>query len=131
MTSAVIHNICFNNRLKQRPYYKLTRRKPDLSRMHIFGSPCYAYSNIKRKLDPRCQRGIFIGYNRNSPVCKHRLVKFTNNNTNEQHTQTQTHSSSDDGTNFPPRNFIKNLKSRENPEQSNTDKQTESVSLSY
>ena len=36
MTAAVIRNRCFNNRLKQTPYY-ITGRKSDLSKMNIFG----------------------------------------------------------------------------------------------
>ena len=42
MTSAVIRNRRFNNRLKQTSYYMITGRKPDLSKMNIFGSTCYA-----------------------------------------------------------------------------------------
>ena len=67
MTAAVIRNRCFNNCLKQTPYYMITGRKPDLSKMNIFGSTCYAYKNLK-KLDLKCEKGIFVGYDRNSPA---------------------------------------------------------------
>lgn len=51
------------------------------------------------KLDSRCEQGIFIGYDKNSPaylvfypntkkVQKHRLVKFTTRTTKERETQT-------------------------------------------
>ena len=93
MTAAVIRNRCFNNRLKQYPYYMITGRKPDLSKMNIFGSTCYTYKNLKKKLDPKCEKGIFVGYDRNSPaylvfypednkVLKYRLIKFISNMTN-------------------------------------------------
>ena len=56
MTSAVGRNKCLHNRLKQTPYYAVTRRKPDLSKMNIFGLACYDYKHSKKKLDPRCEK---------------------------------------------------------------------------
>ena len=81
----------------------ITGRKPDLSKMNIFGSTCYAYKDLK-KLDPKCEKGIFVGYDRNSPaylvfypennrVFKHWLMKFICNVTNQ---QTQTYPTDDD-----------------------------------
>ncbi|PIK35791.1 hypothetical protein BSL78_27378 [Apostichopus japonicus] len=61
-TAAHIRNRCFNNRIKQTPYYMLTGNKPDLSKMGIFGSECYAYKHDPKKLDSRCEKGIFVGY---------------------------------------------------------------------
>lgn len=65
----------------------LTGKSPDLSKLWIFGSECYAYIHDHKKLDPRCERAIFVGYSKSSPaylvynphtekVSKHRLVKF-------------------------------------------------------
>ena len=76
MTAAVIRNRCFNNCLKQTPYYMITGRKPDLSKMNIFESTCHAYKNLK-KLDPKCEKGIFVGYDRNSTSY---LVFYPENN---------------------------------------------------
>ncbi|KAJ8032614.1 hypothetical protein HOLleu_26181 [Holothuria leucospilota] len=94
-----IRNRCYNNRVKQTPYYMRTVRKPNLSKMWIFGSDCYAYKHNQRKLDPRCEKGIFVGYDKNSPayliyypvsgkVIKHRLVKFIRKDSVAQQTQT-------------------------------------------
>lgn len=77
----------------------LTGKKPDLSRMKIFGSKCYVYKQNKKKLDSRCGKGIFIGYDKNSPayvvfypdsekMIKSRLVEFFTKSTTECHTQT-------------------------------------------
>ena len=77
----------------------LTGRRPNLSRMQRFGSECFAYKQDKRKLDPRCEKCVFIGYDKNSPaymvylpvskkVQKHRLVKFVAKSGVEQQTQT-------------------------------------------
>lgn len=104
-TAAVVRNRCFNNRTKQTPYFMLTGKKPDVSKMQKFGSVCYAYKNDKKKLDPRSEKGVLIGYDKNSPaylvyypendkVLKHRLLKFVSKTTIEQ--QTQTVLSSDD-----------------------------------
>ena len=60
---------------------------------------CFAYKQEKSKLDSRCEQGVFIGYDKNSPaylvyypdtkrVQKHRLVKFTTKTTKERETQT-------------------------------------------
>ena len=59
----------------------------------------FAYKQNKRKLDARCEKGIFIGYDKSSPaymiyfpdskkVQKHRLVKFVSKTCVEQQTQT-------------------------------------------
>lgn len=59
----------------------------------------FGYKHEKGKLDSRCDQGIFVGYDKNSPaylvyypetekVQKHRLVKFTNKTRREKETQT-------------------------------------------
>lgn len=61
---------------------------------------CLAYKHLdKGKLDPKCEQGVFVGYDKNSPaylvyypdkekVQKHRLVKFPTKNGTEKETQT-------------------------------------------
>ncbi|KAL6466193.1 hypothetical protein MHYP_G00263260 [Metynnis hypsauchen] len=67
--------------------------------MQKFGSVCCAYKHDKKKVDTRCEKGIFIEYDKNSPaylvyypesdkVRKHRLLKFVSKKTVEQQTQT-------------------------------------------
>ena len=46
----------------------LTGRKPDLSRMGVFGSECYAHNHDHKKLDSRCTKGVFVGYDKNRTV---------------------------------------------------------------
>lgn len=93
-TAAVVRNRCFNNRTKQTPYYMLTGRQPNIARMQKFGHMCYAYKRQKGKLDSRCERDIFVGYDKNSPaymvyypsttkIQKHRLVEFVNKKSGE------------------------------------------------
>ena len=56
--------------------------------MHIFGTICYSYIQEKKKLDPCSEKGIFVGYDGQSPayvvyfphnddVKRVRCVKFT------------------------------------------------------
>lgn len=96
MTAAYIRNRCYSERLKQTPYFVLTGKKPNLSHMRTFGSECYAYTQNAQKLDPKCSKGIFVGYDRNSPatlvyhpetgkIRKYRIVKFVSN----EHVQTK------------------------------------------
>ena len=90
MTSAHIRNRCYNPRIGKTPYECLTGIKPNLSNMHVFGSLCYAYVQNTTKLDPRAEKGIYVGYDRAShaflvycpqvkTVTKVRCVKFTEN----------------------------------------------------
>ena len=89
MTATHIRNRCYVQRIKTTPYSLITGRKPNIAQLHIFGTVCYSYNhNYVKKLNPRCKKGYFVGYDRNSPsflvyypenrtVMKHRLVKFT------------------------------------------------------
>ncbi|KAL9987803.1 hypothetical protein ACROYT_G002165 [Oculina patagonica] len=101
MAAAYIRNRCFNNRLKQTAYFAITGKKPNLSNMRVFGSECYAYKQNKKKLDPRCTKGIFLGYDKESPaylvlipetgkIMKYRVVKFPRRGVHvERQTQTE------------------------------------------
>ena len=94
MTSVYIRNRCFVQRTKQTPFGMLTGKKPNLKHMHTFGTVCYAYKTEKKKLDDRCVKGVFVGYDRSSPaylvyypdskkIMKHRCVKFSEKFTHE------------------------------------------------
>lgn len=67
-TAAAVRNRCYNKRTGQTPYYMLTGKVPDLSRMNVFGSLCYVYKYNKKKLDSKSEKGIFVGYGKNSPT---------------------------------------------------------------
>lgn len=55
----------------------MTGTKPNLFNMHTFGTVCYAYVQNKTKLDPRAEKGIFVGYDRSSPAF---LVNYPDQN---------------------------------------------------
>ena len=88
MAAVFIRNRCYHQRTQQTPYFLLTGRKPDLSKMHVFGSICYPYKVTKTKLDDRSVKGVFVGYDKESPayivyypnqnkLLTHRVVTFT------------------------------------------------------
>ena len=88
MAATHIRNRCYVKRIKATPYGLTTGVKPNVAKLHIFGTICYAYLHGQTKLDPHSRKGHFIGYDRDSPaylvyypenrsVVKHRLVKFT------------------------------------------------------
>ena len=98
--AAHIRNRCYNNRTQTTPYFSMTGKKPDLSKMWVFGSECYTYKYDRKKLDPKCEKGVFVEYDKNSPaylvyhpeagkIMKHRLVKFIKHCSAEQGTQTE------------------------------------------
>lgn len=62
--AAHIRNRCYKNRTKSTPYQMLTGKRPDLPKLWIFGSECYAYSHDHKNLDPRCERAIYVGYSK-------------------------------------------------------------------
>jgi hypothetical protein len=68
MFSVYVRNRRFNKRLGKTPYEALTNKKPDLSKMHNFGSVCYAFVQNPKKLDDRSEKGIFVGYDKASPA---------------------------------------------------------------
>ena len=121
MTAAYIRNRCFNNRLKQTAYFAITGKKSNLSNMRVFGSECYAYKQDKKKLDPRCTKGIFLGYDKESPaylvyipetgkVMKYRLVKFPMTRKGvDQQTQRERPLSDDDGDLMPPQHSVSDV----------------------
>ena len=45
--------------------------------MHVFGSTCFAYVQKGKKLDARSKKGVFLGYDRESPAY---LVYFPEEN---------------------------------------------------
>ena len=68
MTMAYVRNRCFNPRLQKTGFEAFTGNKPSLSHMHIFGTVCYAYVQMKKKLDARSTKGVFVGYDKGSPA---------------------------------------------------------------
>ena len=43
--------------------------------MHIFGTTCFCSVQNKAKLDPCCEKGMFVGYHKQSPAY---LIFFQN-----------------------------------------------------
>ena len=94
MTASYIRNRCFNERIQQTPFQALTKKRPNLANMAFFGSECFAYSQKKTKIGPRCEKGVFLGYDKESPayivyfprddkIARVRNVKFSNKIRNE------------------------------------------------
>ena len=89
MAAVYIRNRCYSQRTKQTPYFLLTDKRPNISNMHIFGTVCYGRKSVGvKKLDKRCNRGIFLGYDKKTPgyivyypdtnrIATHRVVTFT------------------------------------------------------
>lgn len=70
MGRSTQYNYLFENRSPQKvlgmiiPKETLSRRNPDLSHFHIFGSMiyCHATKDSKRRMEPTAERQIFVGY---------------------------------------------------------------------
>ena len=86
MTATHIRNRCYSQRIHNTPYGLITGLKPNVAKLHVFGTVCYSYTYNAKKLYPRSKKGLFVGYDKESPsynypetrsVMKHRLVKFT------------------------------------------------------
>ena len=66
--AAYVRNRCYGKRTKKTPYEMLTGKKPDMSKLQKFGSVCFAYTQEKGKLDPRCQQGRISGTTRTAQL---------------------------------------------------------------
>ena len=67
MASTYIKN-CYDKNTRKTPYESFISSKPNLNKMHIFGTTCFCYVQNKMKLDPHCEKGVFIGYDKQSPT---------------------------------------------------------------
>ena len=90
LCAAYTRNRCFNNRLGLTPLEAFIGKRPDVSNMLVFGTQCFGYVQNTKKLDARDKKGIFVGYDRDSPaylvyypesnkVERVRCVKFLDN----------------------------------------------------
>ena len=68
MTAVYIRTHCYNHRIKKTFHEAFTKQKPNLQKMHIFGTICYTYVQDKKKLDARGEKGFFQGYDKESPA---------------------------------------------------------------
>ena len=64
MVSAYIRNHCHNRNTRKTPYESFTVSKLNLNKMHTFGTTCFYYVQNKTKLDLHCEKGIFVGYDK-------------------------------------------------------------------
>eukprot|EP00795_Rhopilema_esculentum_P002680 gene2680-888_t len=75
MTAVYVRNRCYNPRTEKTAVEAFTGHKPNIGNMNTFGSVCFADTQNKTKLDARSEKGIFIGYDKNSPAY---LIYFPN-----------------------------------------------------
>ena len=68
--ACFLRNRSYVSRIKSTPLQLVTKTKPDMSKIWLFGSKCYYYNtDSKTKLDQRGMLGVFIGYD-SSSSCK-------------------------------------------------------------
>ena len=92
MTAAYNRNRCYNPRIGKSSFEAFKGIKPNIHHMNRFGTNCFAYIYDTKKLDPRAEKGVLVGYDRYSPaflvyvkerdtVRKVRSVVFSTQNT--------------------------------------------------
>jgi len=72
-TTCHIHNrVTLRTRTTTTLYELWKGREPSVKYFHVFGSKCYILSDrdYKRKMDPKSDEGIFLGYSTNSRAYK-------------------------------------------------------------
>ena len=68
-TSGYTRNHSYLQRTRSTPYELFTVKRSNLKNMVPFGTKCFVYvENHKRKLDDRSQKGVFVGFDRESPA---------------------------------------------------------------
>ena len=75
--ASYIRNRCYNARIGKTPVELFTSIRPNVNKLEVFGKKCFAYVQIKQKLDQRSREGIFVGFDTNSPAY---LVYFPGTN---------------------------------------------------
>ena len=68
MAASHIRNRMYCQRIQDTPYHLLTGKQPSIKLLHLFGSVSYMNVPIKKKLDARCKKGLFVGYDKYSPA---------------------------------------------------------------
>jgi len=68
MCAVYTRNRCYNPRLDMTSLEAMTGRRPNVNKMHVFGTKCFAYVQNAKKLDARCFEGVFVGYDKNCPA---------------------------------------------------------------
>ena len=58
LTSVHIRNRCYNHRTDKTPCESCTGQKPDLSKLHVFGTVCYRYVQQTKKLGSQTVKRI-------------------------------------------------------------------------
>ena len=67
-TAAYIRNRCYNSRIEMTPFQAVTGNKPNMAKLHLFGSKCYGYNmQNKKTFDKKAITSVFIGYDDLSP----------------------------------------------------------------
>ena len=64
-TTVYVQNHCPHKVLgMSTPEEAFSSKRPDISHLRIFGSPVYMHvtKDVRRKLDPTAEVGIFVGY---------------------------------------------------------------------
>ena len=65
--ATFLRNRSYQKRIKCTPLQCATNRKPDMAKVHFFGSKCYIKDLSSTKLEPKALEGVFIGYDEQSP----------------------------------------------------------------
>ena len=68
-TACYVHNRVTLRKGTPSTLYELWKgRKPNVKYFHVFGSKCYILKDReqRRKMDPKSDEGIFLGYSTNS-----------------------------------------------------------------
>ena len=71
-TCYVMNKVLIRPILKKFPYEIYKGRKPNISRLHIFGCKCFVLNNGNNlgKFDAKFDEGIFLGYSLHSKAYK-------------------------------------------------------------
>ena len=89
MSTTSVRNCCYCQRIDNALNGLIPKMKPNIAKLHVFGSVCYSYVQNSKKLDAHSRTGYCVGYDNGNPpylvyypnnnsVMKHKVVKFTN-----------------------------------------------------
>ena len=64
MSATYVRNYCYCQRIDNIPYGFITKLKPNIAKLHVFGSVYYSYIQNSKKLDAFSRKDCFVGYDK-------------------------------------------------------------------
>lgn len=67
MSTTSVRNCCYCQRIDNALNGLIPKMKPNIAKLHVFGSVCYSYVQNSKKLDAHSRTGYCVGHDKGNP----------------------------------------------------------------